>query len=184
LRAGYLTLTELLALTTKNNFQSDVEEAKVHMQWLDADGDDRVSRQEFCEAMDFFLSGLDEEDFDETVYNIMSSSHLSFFSRQEKLQMAFRKLDVSLDDVLDLDEMMAFGRTFGTGVDVRKAKMTILWMDQDGDRKVCVEFLTCLSFRFGLRPPELMGPCSPSALLSGEHGRILESHGGDNESPA
>lgn len=77
------------------------------------------------------------QDFDETVYNIMSSSHLSFFSRQEKLQMAFRKLDASMDDVLDLEEMMAFGRTFGTGVDVRKAKMTILWMDQDGDRKVC-----------------------------------------------
>jgi hypothetical protein len=54
-------VTELLALTTKNNFQSDIAEAQINMQWLDADGDDQVSKQEFCEAMDFFLSGLDEE---------------------------------------------------------------------------------------------------------------------------
>merc|ERR1719409_1263052 len=92
--------------------------------------------------MTFFMSSLSDEEFELGVQSVLAASHLSYFTRQEKLMMCFKKLDVDLSGTLEVDEMLEFGKTFDEGMDLRKAKKTIAFMDEDGNRTIAMhEFM-------------------------------------------
>uniref|UniRef100_A0A7S0RMM0 Calmodulin n=1 Tax=Pyramimonas obovata TaxID=1411642 RepID=A0A7S0RMM0_9CHLO len=140
--SGYLDEKELLALCSSVNPLQDIQEAKQYMNWMDKDEDNLVSWEEYTEAMSFFMSSLTDEEFEEGVQSVLAASHLSYFTRQEKLMMCFKRLDVDLNGTLEVDEMLAFGKTFDEGMDLRKARKTIAFMDEDGNRKISiVEFM-------------------------------------------
>ncbi|KAK3254365.1 hypothetical protein CYMTET_36419, partial [Cymbomonas tetramitiformis] len=133
--SGYLTQNELLAIASKLNPVADVAEAKKTLDFMDSNGDNQVSLSEYLEAMGFLLSTLDSEQFEAKIHEMLAATHLSYFSREEKVMMAFRHLDVNNNGLLELDELILLGQKLNPKTDEEAARKTIHMMDLDGDHQ-------------------------------------------------
>mmetsp|Transcript_24746 Transcript_24746/g.60907 ORF Transcript_24746/g.60907 Transcript_24746/m.60907 type:complete len:622 (+) Transcript_24746:2031-3896(+) len=81
---GVLDVHELMSVANEANPKADAKAAKEQLAWLDTDGDMKVSKAEFVEAMEFMTSYLSEEDFNASLEEEMSVSKFTY-----KLDTAF-----------------------------------------------------------------------------------------------
>lgn len=143
--SGFLTQNELLAIASKLNPIADIAEAKKTLEFMDSDGDNKVSLAEYLEAMVFLLSTLEAEQFEAKIHEMLAATHLSYFSREEKVMMAFRHLDVNNNGLLELEEIILLGQKLNPKTDEEAARKTIHMMDLDGDHQVNGhEFSVCM----------------------------------------
>lgn len=77
--------------------------------------------------------------FDAQVRDILSSTHLSYFSRAEKVDMLFHRLDADKSGMLELEELMTLVYAMCPGASTAKAKRTLKFLDKDGDAEITPE---------------------------------------------
>jgi len=129
-----LTQDELVAVASQINPKQDKIEARKQLEWMDADGDQQVSLGEFQESMSFLMKYLDDAEFEAGVQKMLASTHLSYFSRDDKIKMVFDHLDRDGSGTLSVEELMELALALNPKGDVVAAKKTISYMDQDGDK--------------------------------------------------
>ena len=126
-------------------------EAEVHemMRWMDKDGDAKISKAEYMEAMDFLTTILTDEDFEHGILETlaMKPDLKDMPNRESKIKVLFRHLDVDGSGSLDLEELLATVKDVNPKADYAAAKSQLEWIDGDGDQKVSVvEFVDAMEF--------------------------------------
>jgi len=137
--SGTLDTHELLALVGKLNPGCDADAAREQLAMFDEDGSGSVELQEYTDVMMKMLEMLTDEEFDANVKDVLASTHMAFFTREEKIEMLFHRLDDDGSGTLDLDEMMTLVRAMDPNATERKAKRTLKMLDADGDAEVTLE---------------------------------------------
>mmetsp|Transcript_55043 Transcript_55043/g.175081 ORF Transcript_55043/g.175081 Transcript_55043/m.175081 type:complete len:623 (+) Transcript_55043:110-1978(+) len=134
--SGYLDVNELMAMVTALKRESAMEEAQKQIEWLDSDGDNIITIDEYKEAICFMTEGMEDALFDESIRAVLGSSHLSFFSREEKLIMCFEKLDSDGSGHIGYDELVILGKALDPVKGEEKVLGAIEFMDQDGNQEI------------------------------------------------
>ena len=73
--SGTIELGEFKDLTLDLNPKADLEKAKENMAWFDADGDGKVTLDEFLEGMEWIVSPLDDLELDVLVRQCLEDAH-------------------------------------------------------------------------------------------------------------
>jgi Ca2+-binding EF-hand superfamily protein len=101
------------------------------MVWMDKDGDSKISKAEYMEAMDFLTTILTDEDFEHGVLETLATkaSVADMPNRAAKLMALFKHLDVDGGGALELDELLAVANDANPAADQKAAKAQLAWLD-------------------------------------------------------
>lgn len=147
--SGELEAHEIMSFCRGINPTNTEDELKEMMAWMDKDGDARISKAEYMEAMDFLTTILTDDDFEHGVLETLATkpSVGDMPNRRMKLMALFKHLDVDGGGSLEIDELMAVANDANPAADHTAAKAQLAWLDGDGDKKVSAEeFVEAMEF--------------------------------------
>ena len=147
--SGELEAHEILNFCRGINPTKAEDELKEMMSWMDKDGDVKISKSEYMEAMDFLTTILADEEFEMGVLETLAMKHSvrDMPNRTTKLMALFRHLDVDGGGVLELDELLAVANDANPAADFAAAKAQLAWLDGDRDDRVsAAEFVEAMEF--------------------------------------
>ena len=150
--SGTLSIPELVGFARGLNPIKVHGDVRAMIKQMDKDGDNKISRVEYLDAMRPIADALVDEEFQlgilETLASVPDIDDLP--DRESKLAAVFRHLDVDGSGSLDQDELVAI---FMDGADPdpaearRNAEKQLGWLDTDADGVVSqVEFVEAMLF--------------------------------------
>lgn len=150
--SGTLSIPELVGFARGLNPIKVHGDVRAMIKQMDKDGDNKISRMEYLDAMRPIADALVDEEFQlgilETLASVPDIDDLP--DRESKLAAVFRHLDVDGSGSLDQDELVAI---FMDGADPdpaearRNAEKQLGWLDTDADGVVSqVEFVEAMLF--------------------------------------
>lgn len=147
--SGELEAHEIVSFCRGINPTNTEDELKEMLTWMDKDGDARISKAEYMQAMDFLTTILTDDDFEHGVLETLATkpSMSDMPNRRTKLTALFKHLDVDGGGSLELDELMAVADDANPAADRAAAKAQLAWLDDDGDKRVSAEeFVDAMEF--------------------------------------
>ena len=150
--SGTLSIPELVGFARGLNPIKVHGDVRAMIKQMDKDGDNKISKKEYLDAMRPIADALVDEEFQlgilETLASVPDIDDLP--DRESKLAAVFRHLDVDGSGSLDQDELVAI---FMDGADPdpaearRDAEKQLEWLDTDADGVVSqVEFVEAMLF--------------------------------------
>ena len=150
--SGTLSIPELVGFARGLNPIKVHGDVRAMIKQMDKDGDNKISKQEYLDAMRPIADALVDEEFQlgilETLASVPDIDDLP--DRESKLAAVFRHLDVDGSGSLDQEELVAI---FMDGADPdpararRDAEKQLRWLDTDADGVVSqVEFVEAMLF--------------------------------------
>ena len=150
--SGTLSIPELVGFARGLNPIKVHGDVRAMIKQMDKDGDNKISKQEYLDAMRPIADALVDEEFQlgiaETLASVPDIDDLP--DRESKLVAVFRHLDVDGSGSLDQEELVAI---FMDGADPdpararRDAEKQLRWLDTDADGVVSqVEFVEAMLF--------------------------------------
>ena len=135
--SGYLDETELKAIIRKFNPRGVQKAPSAMGRGPAAFGTANPTLEDYLDEMMELTFNMDSAEFDALCKQVLGAVHLSYLTRQQKLEMAFHKIDGDGDRFLNLAELESFGASIKPDEDPserrRRARKTMQWMDTDND---------------------------------------------------